>query len=161
MDPVETILISLLSKIPKLETKVTKLLEGVQTIYNIETLDARMLIGPEGETARQLDYVVKKIADQEKIENLQFMVDVAGFRLARLKDLQAKVKMMAERARSLKYNVELSPMSSFERLIVHNALQNEPNIQTESQGEGRERHIVIKYRENMEQKTADRLVVQD
>jgi spoIIIJ-associated protein len=53
--------------------------------------------------------------------------------------------MMAERARSLQYDVELSPMSAYERLIVHTTLQDAPNVKTESQGEGRNRRVVIKY----------------
>ena len=53
--------------------------------------------------------------------------------------------MMAERARSLQYDVELTPMSAYERLIVHTTLQNEPHVKTESQGEGYGRRIVIKY----------------
>jgi spoIIIJ-associated protein len=52
---------------------------------------------------------------------------------------------MAERARSFQYDVELSPMSAYERLIVHTTLQNAPNVKTESLGEGRNRRVVIKY----------------
>ena len=53
--------------------------------------------------------------------------------------------MMAERARSFQYDVELSPMSSYERLIIHTTLSDAPNVKTESQGEGRNRRVVIKY----------------
>jgi spoIIIJ-associated protein len=59
--------------------------------------------------------------------------------------LAAKAVMMAERARSFRYDVELSPMSAYERLIVHSALSSEPHVKTESQGEGRGRRVVIKY----------------
>ena len=53
--------------------------------------------------------------------------------------------MMAERARSFQYDVELSPMSAYERLIVHTTLQGAPQVKTESQGEGRNRRVVIRY----------------
>ena len=62
-----------------------------------------------------------------------------------IKDLQSKALMMAERARSFQYDVELSPMSAYERLIVHTTLQGTPNVKTESQGEGRNRRVVIRY----------------
>ena len=62
-----------------------------------------------------------------------------------MRDLQTKAKMMAERARSFQYDVELSPMTAYERLIIHTTLQNEPHVKTESQGEGRNRRVVIKY----------------
>ncbi len=74
-----------------------------------------------------------------------FLVDVNDYRTKQIKDLQAKALMMAERARSFQYDVELSPMSSYERLIIHTTLQDAPNVKTESQGEGRSRRVVIKY----------------
>jgi len=74
-----------------------------------------------------------------------FLVDVDEYRIRHIKDLQNKAKMMAERARSFQYDVELSPMTAYERLIVHTALQEEPHVKTESQGEGRNRRVVIKY----------------
>jgi spoIIIJ-associated protein len=53
--------------------------------------------------------------------------------------------MMAERARSFQYDVELTPMNAYERLIVHTVLSDSPNVKTESSGEGRNRRVVIKY----------------
>ncbi|MFZ2886964.1 MAG: R3H domain-containing nucleic acid-binding protein, partial [Minisyncoccia bacterium] len=78
-------------------------------------------------------------------EEMHFLVDVNDYRTRQIRDLQAKALMMAERARSFQYDVELSPMSAYERLIVHTALQDAPNVKTESQGEGRNRRVVIKY----------------
>ena len=53
--------------------------------------------------------------------------------------------MMAERARAFQYDVELTPMSAYERLIIHMTLADAPNVKTESLGEGRNRRVVIKY----------------
>jgi spoIIIJ-associated protein len=133
-----------------------------QVVFSIEADDARTLIGMHGDTVHALDTLVKKIvekhipapAQQEgapeeggegKSEGLHFLVDVNDYRSKQIKDLQSKALMMAERARSFQYDVELSPMTAYERLIVHTALQNEPNVKTESQGEGRNRRVVIKY----------------
>lgn len=74
-----------------------------------------------------------------------FLVDVNDYRAKQIKDLESKALMMAERARSFQYDVELSPMSSYERLIIHTTLQGAANVKTESQGEGRNRRVVIKY----------------
>jgi len=131
-----------------------------QAIFSVSTDDARSLIGSHGDTVYALDYLVKKIVekklspaapiegevpDEETKENLHFLVDVNDYRAKQIKDLQNKALMMAERARSFQYDVELSPMTAYERLIVHTALQDEPHIRTESQGEGRGRRVVIKY----------------
>jgi predicted RNA-binding protein Jag len=136
-----------------------------QVIYSIEAGEAgRALIGQYGDTVHALDLLVKKIVEKRfddahrkeagdsalessapsKFEGL-FLIDVNGYRTQKIKDLQSKALMMADRARSLQYDVELSPMSAYERLIVHTTLQDAPNVKTESLGEGRNRRVVIKY----------------
>ncbi len=132
-----------------------------QEIFAIRTDDARTLIGAHGDTVYALDFLVKKIyenrlpsvasgegghaEDGTPERTPMFLVDVNDYRTKQIKDLQAKALMMAERARSFQYDVELSPMSSYERLIIHTTLQDAPNVKTESQGEGRSRRVVIKY----------------
>jgi spoIIIJ-associated protein len=131
-----------------------------QVIYSIEAGEAgRALIGQYGDTVHALDFLVKKMVEKKNAPHAAetdtntareplFLVDVNGYRTQKIKDLQSKALMMAERARSLQYDVELSPMSAYERLIVHTTLQDAPNVKTESQGEGRNRRVVIKYAAN-------------
>ena len=52
---------------------------------------------------------------------------------------------MAERARYFKSSIEVEPMAPHERRIVHEFLSEMADITTESQGEGKNRHVVIKY----------------
>ena len=121
-----------------------------QNIFSIQTDAAPLLIGGKGDTIHALDMLVKKIYEKRHPvapgeEEPRFLVDVNDYQVHRIKELQTKALMMAERARSFQYDVELTPMSSYERLIVHTTLQDQPNIKTESQGEGRGRRVVIKY----------------
>ena len=136
-----------------------------QTIFAIQAEDGRQLIGMRGDTIHAIDHLVKKIVEEklfggeagdskkpmegqggeEGEKGLHFLIDVNDYRSKQIKDLQAKALMMAERARRFQYDVELSPMSAYERLIIHTTLQSEPNVKTESQGEGRNRRVVIKY----------------
>ena len=127
-----------------------------QVVFAIQTDDGRALIGAHGDTIHALDHLVKKIVEthivrpataevSQEHDGLFFLVDVNDYRSKQIKDLQAKALMMAERARSFQYDVELSPMSAYERLIVHTTLQSSPNVKTESQGEGRSRRVVIRY----------------
>ena len=116
-----------------------------QKIITIKADNPKILIGTRGETIRAIDYLVKKIAEQKGVEDLYFLVDINDYRLKQIEDLQNKARMMAERAKSFEYDVELAPMSAYERLIVHTALSEMEGIQTESQGEGRNRRIVIRY----------------
>ncbi len=150
-DTVETILKELLASMGLTATVARSEAAG-QTIFSIVTSDpteARALIGAHGDTVHALDMIVKKIAEKrlppEGAQDLHFLVDVNDYRVKQIKDLQTKALMMAERARSFQYDVELSPMSAYERLIVHTTLQDAPNVRTESAGEGKSRRVVIKY----------------
>lgn len=116
-----------------------------QPVYQIISNDPSLSIGEHGETIRAIDHLAKKIAEQRGMERPHFVVDVNEYQIKRIRDLEMKAKMMAERARSFQYDVELAPMSAYERLIVHSVLADEHSIKTESQGEGRDRRIVIKY----------------
>ena len=53
--------------------------------------------------------------------------------------------MMSERARYFKSNIEVDPMSAFERRVVHEFLSNATDLKTESVGFGPTRRVVIKY----------------
>ena len=129
-----------------------------QVIFSIETPDGgRSLLVNHAEPVHALDHLVKKIVEtrmpprepsvaaENNHDHLMFLVDVNDQRTKQIRDLQTKAVMMAERARSFQYDVELTPMSAYERLIIHTTLQNSPNVKTESQGEGRNRRVVIKY----------------
>lgn len=126
-----------------------------QTIYSIVTKESAYgLIGHNSDTIHAIDSLVKKIAekrtpntgdDRARPEDGLFLVDINDHRVKQIKDLQTKALIMADRARSFQYDVELSPMSAYERLIVHTTLADTSNIKTESQGEGRNRRVVIKY----------------
>ena len=159
---VEPILKDILRLIGMPNAGVAKAEIAGQVVYSIEAGEAgKDLIGTYGDTIHALDMLVKKIVEKkmfpktpeeganpgaEPIANEPlFLVDVNGYRTQKIKDLQAKALMMAERARALQYDVELSPMSAYERLIVHTTLQGAPHIKTESAGEGRSRRVVIKY----------------
>jgi len=151
---IEAILKELLAAMGMASNNVVRSEVAGQEIFSIQTDDARALIGVHGDTIHALDQLVKKIyekrnpapPDEESQERSpMFLVDVNDYRTKQIKDLQTKALMMAERARSFQYDVELSPMSSYERLIVHTTLASEPNVKTESQGEGRNRRVVIKY----------------
>jgi spoIIIJ-associated protein len=153
LDDVPSILKSLLDSIGASYKDISRIEVAGQHIFMINADDARSLIGMHGDTIHAIDHLVKKVVEKNtppvegggEGEDSHFLIDVNDYRTKQIKDLQAKALMMAERARSFQYDVELSPMSAYERLIVHTTLQDAPNVKTESQGEGRSRRVVIKY----------------
>ncbi len=115
-----------------------------QTVFQIQTTDSAKLIGSRGDTIRALNHVVRKTFESGE-EKARFLIDVNRYRTQKIEDLKKTAQLLAERARSLKYNVEMSPMSAYERMVVHAALADEPHIATESHGDGKDRRVVIKY----------------
>ena len=154
-EAVESILKELLDTMGVAYTSIDRTEVAGQIIFSVRTDEARELIGIRGETLHAIDTIVKKILEKrlppapvgegQGTETAHFLVDVNEYRVKQIKDLQTKAFMMAERARSFQYDVELTPMSAYERLIIHTTLQDAPNVKTESQGEGRNRRVVIKY----------------
>jgi len=146
---VETTLKEMLSLLGASYTSVKKEEVAGQAVFSIETDEAKTLIGAHGDVIQALDMLIKKIVEKkaapENQEESLFLIDVNGYRAQKIRDLQAKALMMAERARSFQYDVELEPMSAYERLIVHSSLSGAPNVKTESQGDGRGRRVVIRY----------------
>jgi len=119
-----------------------------QTVIAIEVAPTQLGSVSLYDVVHALDHLTKKIIESraEDIESAKhFLVDLNDFRSRQIKELQTKALMMADRARSFQYDVELTPMSAYERLLVHATLADQPNIKTESQGEGKNRRVVIKY----------------
>lgn len=119
-------------------------------VFVIKSADSGMLIGPQGETLKSLNFLLKRmVSNILKLEaDPTFSIDINDYRDATLRQLEHKAKMMADRAVSFKTTVELEPMSSYERMFVHALFTDNPNIKTESIGMGKDRHLTIKFVES-------------
>jgi spoIIIJ-associated protein len=117
-------------------------------VYVIKTNDSGLLIGDRGETFNAFSHILKRVAEKKFGEDFEFFIDVNDYRSSLAEKLKLKAKMLAGRAKDMKANIEMEPMTSYERLIIHGALSGEPNIKTESCGEGKERRVIIKFIED-------------
>jgi spoIIIJ-associated protein len=113
----------------------------------VETPDSRFVIGREGETLRSLNHLVRKMIDKNasEEESAKLYIDINGYQKKRFDNLKTTAHMMAERARYFKSNIETEPMPAYERRIIHMFLEDAKNIKTESEGQGQNRRVVIKY----------------
>lgn len=119
---------------------------GSRTVVNVTANDSKNLIGPRGEHLQALNAIARRLVEQRNAESANFLIDVNGYHEERLKRLREGALMLAQRARLFKHEVEMDPMSSYERLVVHELFAEDPEITTESRGEGKTRHIVLKYK---------------
>ncbi len=111
----------------------------------IHTDDAGLLIGENGDNLQALNYILRRVIERKTgTPEAQLMIDVNDYQRRRFDDLRDKARMGAQRVRYFKKEVTLEPMTAFERRIVHMALQEYPDIATESEGQGLTRRVVIK-----------------
>ncbi len=140
----------------KLGVAVTEIKEEADEVTNstrfvVVTPDSAILIGEHGARLLALNHLVKRMIEREKINEspmLSFSIDVNDYQKKRIEDVRSKAQMLAERARYFKSSVEMDPMSSYERMIVHALFTETKDIVTESTGGGRDRRVVIRYTEN-------------
>lgn len=116
--------------------------------FVVSTPDSAILIGERGDRLLALNHLVKRIVERElEDKNVSFLVDVNNYQKNRIDDIRTKAHVLAERARYFKSSVEMDPMSSYERMIVHAEFTEIPDIATESSGYGKDRHVVLRYTE--------------
>ena len=126
---------------------------GGSTLFTIKTAESGKLIGTHGETLSALNHLIKKIYEEKMRAggtasvDAHFTVDINGYQAERIHTLEGEAHLLAERARTFRYDIEMSPMSSYERMIVHATLKGVPDIETTSVGEGKMRHIVVRYKD--------------
>ena len=106
--------------------------------------DLGLLIGRHGQTIDAIQYLANVIAWRELGEGRKdVVVDAAGYRERRRETLEALALRSADRARSSGESVDLEPMSSIERRIVHLRLEEEDGVSTRSEGEEPYRYVVV------------------
>jgi len=122
----------------------------IGTVFMINTDEARFLIGNNGANLIALNHVIKRIIDKRKKdgETVNFTIDVNGYQKQRNEELQTKAKVLAERVKSFHSNIEMDPMTPYERMVIHTTLAGDPEVETESVGFGRERRVMIKYKDD-------------
>lgn len=113
--------------------------------FAVKSADAHLLIGARGAHLFALNHLVKKITAKGGERERQFQIDVNDYQTTAALNLKHLAAIMGGRARSFKANVELAPMSSYERMIIHSFFEDAPDLKTESVGEGERRRVVIKY----------------
>jgi spoIIIJ-associated protein len=113
-------------------------------LLDVKTADSGRLIGRQGQTLSDLQYVLNRLLFQQDKEAPKALVDVAGYRAQAREALVKKAMDAAEKVHRWGDVVELEPMTAFDRRIVHQALKDDPKIQTESVSvEGTDRKVIL------------------
>ena len=99
---------------------------------DVKTEDSGRLIGRQGQTLADLQYLLNRLVFQQDTSAPKVSVDVGGYRAEIREALVKKAKEGAEKVRRWGDVVELEPMNAFDRRLVHNALRDDPGVETHS-----------------------------
>lgn len=123
----------------------TKLRDGILNL-TLHSDNNNLLIGRDGKNMNALSTVVKQIIQNELGIYYKFNLDVGEYKLKQQKNLERMAKKVAREVAKSKVEVKLDPMNSYERRIIHNILNDDRYVYTESVGEEPNRCVVIKIR---------------
>jgi spoIIIJ-associated protein len=113
-------------------------------LLDVKTEDSGRLIGRQGQTLSDLQYITNRLLFQIDPSAPKVMVDVGGYRAQAREALIKKAKEAAEKVRRWGDVVELEPLNAFDRRIIHQALKDDPTIETHSvEVEGTDRKAIL------------------
>jgi spoIIIJ-associated protein len=101
------------------------------------------LIGNRGDNMRSMQYLVSMALKSKDMEVTRVNVDIADYKKQRAHRLEERAEVWLNEVKETGKEKHLEPMNGADRRTIHK-LAGEHGIQTESEGEGRERHIVLK-----------------
>ena len=111
---------------------------------DVKTDDSGRLIGRQGQTLSDLQYITNRMLFQQDQSAPKVMLDVGGYRAQAREALVKRAQEAAEKVRRWGDVVELEPLSAFDRRIVHNALKDDPGVETQSvEVEGTNKKVVL------------------
>ncbi|MDL4840930.1 RNA-binding cell elongation regulator Jag/EloR [Aquibacillus rhizosphaerae] len=126
------------------DAKVEKLVSGNEITFQLSGEKIAILIGKRGQTLNAIQYLLHLVINKNSNQYYTVVVDAEGYRKRREETLINLADRLAEKAVRSKREVSLEPMPSYERKIIHTALQDKKNIKTYSFGNEPNRHVVIK-----------------
>jgi len=130
--------------------------EEGQTVFNIKTSDAQILIGKQGANLEALQYIVRLLVRKDLTdERFPFALDVDDYKDKRVIYLKELARKAAHQARQSQRSVALAPMPAYERRVIHNYLSLYNDLSSESMGDEPNRRIVIRNKTRSEQGPKD------
>ncbi len=128
--------------------KVEVLSDEIPLVLDIKGDDLGILIGRRGQTLAALEHITKLIVAGQLKTWLPLSVDVAGYKKRRYDSLQKLALYLAEQVKSKRSAITMEPMPADERRIIHLTLADNPEVTTQSIGEGENRKVVILPRQD-------------
>ena len=133
-----------ITKLMGVEVEIAMGQDAEGNVYGQMTGDTLgILIGRRGETLDALQYLTSLKVNRGKEGYTRVTLDTENYRARREDTLMRLANRMANRAVKTGRRVSLEPMNPYERRIIHSALQANDRVDTHSEGDEPNRHVVI------------------
>lgn len=127
-----------------LTAEVTATVEDDSATIDVAGEDLGVLIGRRGQTLDALQELARTAVQRRLRSRVRLMVDVEGYRARRRDTLADYARSIADRAKDRGTEIELEPMSSWDRKIVHDAVSDIEGVSSFSEGVDPNRKVVIR-----------------
>lgn len=104
--------------------------EGGNLTLQIYTEEADRVIGRDGETLEAIQFLFNRLLQAKDKDAPKVIVDCEHYRSMREDKIVQRVRELADRVRISGRSLQLDPMNSYERRIVHNAFKDDPDVAT-------------------------------
>jgi len=108
--------------------------------------DTGILIGYHGDTISALQFIINLLIYKKQGEWKRLVVNIGDYRQKRAAGLEQMALDSAQRVKFSGQPMALFNLNPYERRVIHEFLSRDPAVTTESEGEARNRHLVIKPR---------------
>lgn len=115
--------------------------------YRLYSTNDALLIGKDGKNLKALTTVVNAIMTKEINSNYRFLIDVSDYKERNDRKIESLAKKLAREVKATRVEVKMDSMNSYQRRLVHNILNSNKYVYTESVGEEPNRCVVIKPRD--------------
>lgn len=140
----ETFLVNLLLNVDPSYAVEVEPVDAEEVRVEVYGGDPGKIIGRAGRTLAALEYITNAVINRDEESHVRVSIDVGGYKRRRDERLRGEALKAAARVRKTGHAVELDAMSAAERRVVHMALADEPDVMSESSGEGKNRRVVVK-----------------
>lgn len=117
-----------------------------QIVLDMVGGETAVLVGKHGQTINALQYLIGIITNKRIHNQVRIVLDAEGYRTRREEMLRNQVLLLAEKVKETGQEAVLDPLQAHERRIVHMILADDKDVETYSEGEDPDRHVVISPR---------------
>ena len=127
-----------------LEAEIDATVEGNSAFVDVTGESLGILIGRRGQTLDALQELARTAVQRRLRARVRLLVDVDGYRARRRASLADYARAIAERAKERGTEIELEPMTAYERKIVHDAVSEIDGASSFSEGDEPNRKVVVR-----------------